>query len=111
MVASEPKDVNVDDHSQDGNKRQPAGAHPAPSPSVASAPMPAGARPTVGDTVIILKTANTKEHFQECIGKEYVITTDRHNEQPYQVETRTEWLYEEDVRLTKKKVLADDEKW
>merc|ERR1719487_33398 len=90
MVASEPKEEIVDDHSQDGNKHQHVGAHPAPAPSVAGAPMPAGARPTVGDTVIILKTANTKEHFAECIGKKYVITTDRHNEQPYQVETRTE---------------------
>jgi hypothetical protein len=84
---------------------------PAPSPSAGGAPGPAGPRPTVGDTVKVLDTANTKEYFPEGVGKEFVVEADLHNDQPYQVEGSSAWLFENDVVLTKKKVLTDDEKW
>jgi len=83
----------------------------APSPMPGGAPGPAGARATVGDTVVILDTKHTQEVFPDGISKEVVIKVDKHNSPPYQVEGSDAWLYEGDVLVVTKRPLADDEKW
>merc|ERR1712048_178792 len=57
-------------------------------------------RPTVGDTVTILDTGNTRGHMPDAIGRSRVITVDTHDYRPYKVPDSDVWLYEGDVELS-----------
>jgi len=61
-------------------------------------------RPTIGSRVKILDTDNTRKHFPAGIGKEFVISADVKDEEPYQISGYKIWLAESDVQLSE----ADD---
>lgn len=55
-------------------------------------------RPTVGDIVTILNTRKTRENFPGGIGKQFIISTDAKDIQPYQVRSHDVWFYRTDVQ-------------
>ena len=58
-------------------------------------------RPTVGSMVTILRTESTKQRMYGGIGKQFVISKDDKDSQPFQVfgQQGDEYLFEADVRV------------
>lgn len=73
---------------------------PIPSPTPTPISSSQGSRLTVGDLVTVLDTSNTRG-CPSLIGKVYKIKTDAMDEQPYQLEGSTCWLFEQDVQKAK----------
>jgi hypothetical protein len=56
-------------------------------------------RPAIGDIVTVLSSRETREYCPELIGKTVEIVSDVHDQQPYQVEGSSSWLYRGDVEM------------
>jgi len=71
-------------------------------------------RPTVDGYVCLLSTHNTREHFPQGIGKQFVIVNDSKDHMPYQLQGEEKvpaglWFYRTDVRNVGKATEAQAE--